>query len=278
LFVLFLFIFLRRERAIEHPILELRFFRNRAFWVGNLLGFTASFAMYGIIAFMPLLAQSLHGGTALQAGLVITPMSLGWSAASIVAGRMSHRVGEPLLIRSGMAFMTAGFLLAMMTWAGSPVWFLMLCVGLTGVGMGCQTPALMLTVQQCLEAQNIGVATSTQMLARTIGGAVGVSVMGAAVTGSMVSMIRRLEESGLLASFPASARAHFAEPQKLLDAGLRPALTGTQLDLVLSAFVDALHSVFIIGVIVLVVSIALSFLLPRILTRLSVAGKGGDAA
>jgi EmrB/QacA subfamily drug resistance transporter len=178
LLLLFVLLFLRRERRAPSPLLELKFFTRRAFWVGNLLGFIASFAMYGVIAFVPLYAQSILGGTALRAGLVITPMSLSWSAASIIAGRLIVRVGENTLIRFGMVMMAAGFVLALVPTDDATVGYLILCVTTIGIGMGCQTPSLMLSVQHSLEQANVGVATSTQMLARTIGGAVGVGVMG----------------------------------------------------------------------------------------------------
>lgn len=262
LFLLFLALFIRRERAAPNPVLELGFFTRRAFWVGNLLGFLSSFAMYGVIAFVPLFAQSVLGGTALQAGLVITPMSLSWSAASVVAGRLTHRLGENPLIRFGMLMMVLGFVLALFTTYDTSVGYLILCVATVGIGMGCQTPSLMLSVQHSLDQANVGVATSTQMLARTIGGAIGVGVMGSAVTGSMLRQFAALEAEGTMAGFPERVRELSGDPQKLLAPQVRSMLSGDQLATVLTAFTHAMHAVFLTGLVVIVAGSLVSLLLP----------------
>lgn len=263
LVLVFLFLFMRRERFARSPLLELGFFTRRAFWVGNLLGFIASFAMYGVVAFVPLFAQIVQGGTAIQAALVITPMSLSWSGASILAGRLTHRLGENTLVRFGMAVMVAGYILALFTAYDSSAAFLALCVFILGAGIGCQTPALMLSVQHSIGQQNVGVATSTQMLSRTIGGAVGVAVMGAAMTSSMVRQVGEFDTQGKLSAFPPLIREMLSDPQKVLDSHVRALLSGDQLALIMAAFTRSLHAVFICGLAVIVLGLVLTMLLPR---------------
>ena len=260
--ILFLTLFVVQERRAESPILELAFFRRRAFWVGNLLGFLVSFTMYGIIAYVPLFAQSVQGGTAVQAGLVIMPMSLAWSASSVASGRLVSRVGENTMIRLGMVMMTAGLLLALFIHYDSSIPYLVLCVVTVGFGMGAQTPSLMLSVQHSLDQKNVGVATSTQMLARTLGGAVGVSLLGSILTGSMGLRIRELGAAGMLDRFPEPAKALFGDPQKLLGLDIRPLLSPVDLATVLSVFTDALHTVFLTGLAIIVAGLAISTSLP----------------
>ncbi len=261
-FILFLGFFVVQERGAESPLLELAFFRRRAFWVGNLLGFTASFAMYGIIAYMPLFTQSVQGGTAVQAGLVITPMSLAWSASSVASGRLVSRIGENAMIRFGMVMTAIGFLLALFIRVDSSISYLILCVVSAGVGMGAQTPSLMLSVQHSLDQKNVGVATSTQMLARTIGGAVGVSLLGSILTGSMGLSIQELAGAGTLDRFPEAAKALFGDPQKLLGLDIRPLLSRQDLTTVYSVFTDALHTVFLTSLTIIVAGLAVSAALP----------------
>ena len=262
LVLLFTALFIRRERRAPSPLLELGFFGRRAFWVGNLLGFISSFGMYGVIAFIPLFAQSILGGTPLRAGLVITPMTLGWSAAAFVAGRLTHRIGENPLIRFGMLMMVLGFVLAMFTTYDTSLGYLILCVSTVGVGMGCQTPSLMLSVQHSLDPANVGVATSTQMLARTVGGAVGVGVMGSAVTGSMLREFTALLQEGKLAGFPERVRELASDPQKLLAPQVRSLMDHDQLVTVLTAFTHAMHAVFLTGLVVIIAGALVSVLLP----------------
>ena len=263
LFLVCLLLFVRHERRVEHPVLELRFFRRRAFWLGNLLGFMASFAIYGVIAYVPLFAQTSAGGTPVQAGIVITSMSLSWSSASVLAGRQVYRVGEKSLILVGMLLMSAGFFMILVSPSAAPLSYLSLCVVVIGLGMGCQTPSLMLSVQHSLDPANVGVATSSQMLARTIGGALGVSVMGSAVAGRMLSRFTELASAGLLAGLPLEAQAHMAAPQELLSAKMRGMMSQGDLRLVLETFSLAVHEAFAIGLgVVLLGALATAFL-PR---------------
>jgi EmrB/QacA subfamily drug resistance transporter len=267
-------LFVRHEGRVEHPVLELQFFRRRAFWVGNLLGFMASFAVYGVIAYMPLFAQTSAGGTPVQAGIVITSMSLSWSTTSIMAGRLVYKVGEKTLITAGMVVMSTGFGIILLTPAGASLAALSLGVVVIGLGMGCQTPSLMLTVQHALDARNLGVATSSQMLARTIGGALGVSVMGSAVTGRMLLRFQELAAAGRLGGLPPEARIHMGEPQELLSAKMRALMSAADVQLVGDAFSSAVHGAFGIGLAVVVLGTLGAFLLPR--STLHSTGKGGE--
>jgi EmrB/QacA subfamily drug resistance transporter len=239
--------FLRHERRTENPVLELRFFRMRAFWLGNLLGFLASFAIYGVIAFVPLYAQSRTGGTPVQAGMVITAMSLSWSTASVTAGRLVYRLGERTLVTVGGVMMIAGFLLILFGAAGGGMAYLALSVAVLGVGMGCQTPSLMLAVQHSLEPKHLGVATSSQMLARSIGGALGVSVLGAAVAARMTERFAELQMSGELGNLPPAVAQLMGEPQQLLSGSMRALMSAEQNLRVIGTFAGAVEGAFVIG-------------------------------
>jgi EmrB/QacA subfamily drug resistance transporter len=128
-------LFIWREARAPDPILHLQFFRARGFSVGNVLGFASNFAMYGIIAYIPLFAQITQGGSAMEAGAIITPMSLSWSLAAVVSGRLARRVGEVHLIRLGIVMMILGMVLARMASPEIPFWQLILVVVATGLGM-----------------------------------------------------------------------------------------------------------------------------------------------
>lgn len=241
--------FVIHERREEHPILAPAFFARRVFWLGNLLGFMAGFAMFGTIAYLPLLVQNLRDGGPLRVGVVMMAMSLGWSGASFIAGRSVHRAGENALVRAGIPLMLAGFLLGVFTTQDSPLAMLVAMAVLCGVGMGMQTPALLLAVQHSLEPQHIGIATSAQMLSRSIGGAVGVSVAGAAVA---LLMGRSL----------AGMAGRTGSPQELLGAEVLASLPGADRELVRAAFVSSIHAVFFIAIGVLGTALLLTVLLP----------------
>jgi EmrB/QacA subfamily drug resistance transporter len=253
-FLLSFTLFLWRETRASNPILELRHFRRRGFWLGNLLGFLASFAMFGVVAFVPLLAQTIQLGTALQAGLVITPMSLSWSGSAIVSGRLAHRLGERTLVWFGMLMMALGLVLSHFIEADTQMGYIILCVVVMGIGMGSQTPSLMLTVQRSLDLQNLGIATSTQMLFRTVGGAVGVSVAG---VGILLSM-----RDYLLQRLPGPLVESLDDPRKLLDPRALALLGPEEGGVVLEAFAGAVQIAFTISLVVVILSLLLSTFLP----------------
>ena len=139
--------------------------------------------------------------------------------------------------------MILGMLLARMASPDTSLLYLILVVVAAGIGMGTQTPSLMLTVQQSVNQADVGVATSTQMLARTLGGALGVTVMGAVMIASMSralgslpsgllplgGSLRELLEPGLMSTLsPGAQRAMLCGPlrraERRLHAGSRHCL------------------------------------------------------
>ncbi len=263
LFVLIMALFLSVERRAKDPILPLQFFKKRVFSVCNLCGFLGGFAIFGSIAYMPLFIQSVQGGSPMKVALVLTPMSLGWSLAAILGGQLFHKFGEKRIVLIGMLSMATGFFLAFFIRYDSSVEYLILCVTIIGMAMGIQTPALLTAVQNSLHKSVLGVATSSQMLARTLGGTIGASLMGATLTHSMQSEFTDLLQSGVLTKLPETVQSHLNEPHELLSAQVRAVLSPDLLNIILSAFTHALHNVFIIGFVVAFIGVLLSLLLPK---------------
>jgi EmrB/QacA subfamily drug resistance transporter len=262
LFVLMINLFVRVERGAAEPILPLQFFRIKSFAASNICGFIGAFAIFGGVAFVPLFIQSVQGGSAMKAAMVITPMSIGWSGASITAGQILHKVGARKIVLVGMAFMAVGFLLASFVSIDTPLYYMMVSATAIGVGMGVQTPALLTTAQNSLHSGVLGVATSTQMLSRMVGGATGTAIMGAALTHSMRNEFENTP-SGFLAGLPETLRSHLGEPHRLLSESMRSNLDPEHLSYILNVFSHALHNVFLTGLIVAVLGIVASTFLPR---------------
>jgi MFS family permease len=254
--------FIRTEKVAKDPMLPLEFFRIKAFSAANVCGFIGGFAIFGGVAFVPLFIQSVQGGSPMKAAIVITPMSLGWALASVVAGQVLHLTGPRRIVLSGMTCMGTGFLLASFVRSDSPLYYMILSTTLIGVGMGVQTPALLTTAQNALHSGVLGVATSSQMLSRMLGGAIGTSVMGAALTHSMQEEFLH-SSSGLLASLPDAVRSHLSEPHELLTESMRANLDPQHLSYILSVFTHALHNVFITGLVVAAAGLFGGIFLPR---------------
>lgn len=178
------------ERRAVDPLLPLNLFRDRLFSVAVVHGLLAGWAMFGSTSFIPLFVQSVLGTSATQAGVTITPMLLGWVTASIIGARLMLKVGYWRLGLIGMTSLSLGTFLMSQASVTVSQTLLMVFVALMGIGMGLSIPSLLIAVQSSVERRHLGAATATVQFSRTIGGTLGVSVMGAALALRLTSGLR----------------------------------------------------------------------------------------
>jgi MFS family permease len=211
-------------------------------------GILTGWAMFGSISFIPLFVQSVMGTSATQAGITVTPMLLGWVTASITGMRLIIKVGYRNLGRIGTACLVIGALLMTTIGAGSSQLLLMAFITLMGVGMGLSIPSFLVAVQSSVERRQLGTATSTLQFSRSIGGTLGVSVMGVALS---LRLAANLRAAGLDAGLVS----------KLLDTGSGAAAaaeTGARL-----ALADAIHLVFLIAFVAALLGLVVIFFMPH---------------
>jgi MFS family permease len=175
------------ERRAADPVLPLHLFREKLFAIAIAHGVLTGWAMFGSISFIPLFVQSVLGTSATQAGITIAPMLLGWVTASIIGTRLLLKVGFRRLAILGTALLVLGsFLMSRVDENTSQV-LLMSFVTSMGVGMGFSIPPFLIAVQTTVERRYLGTATSTMQFSRSIGGTLGVSVMGAALSARLIA-------------------------------------------------------------------------------------------
>ena len=194
------------EQAVADPILPFALFRNPTVTVATAVGFLAGMALFGAIAFTPLLVQVTTGGSATTAGQILTPFYLTWVLASIVAARLLLRVGARASTVVGTAAVFVSFTALPWLAVGSSRAAVFADVGLMGTGLGFAMLPLLLAVQHSVSRTELGIATSLNMFARSIGGAVGVTIMGAILTAGLGGSPRltpaALEGAGLAGLSP----------------------------------------------------------------------------
>jgi EmrB/QacA subfamily drug resistance transporter len=245
--VLFIALLWVEARAAD-PILPLPLFRERLFTTSVLHGILTGWALFGSISFIPLFVQSVLGTSATQAGITITPMLLGWVSASIIGMRLILTVGYRRLGLVGTSlFATGAFLMILLNAASSQV-MMMAFVTIMGVGMGLSIPSFLVAVQTSVERHYLGAATSMLQFSRSIGGTLGVSVMGAALSMRLAS---NLNASGLDPSLVAQLLDPIPGSEIVIDAGVRLAMA------------DAIHLVFVIAFVSAVLGLVTAFFTPR---------------
>ena len=180
--VLVLVAFVVVEGRAAEPIVPLRLFRNRMILAAVVTRFLAGMAMFGALSFVPLFLQSVTGATATGAGLVLTPFVLGWVVMSVLSARLVLRVGYRTVVVAGMASLTVAFLLfgrwSVTLTSGSA----MFDVLLAGIGMGMVVVPMLIAVQSVVQRSDLGAATSLTQFFMSIGGALGLSLMGAVMS------------------------------------------------------------------------------------------------
>ena len=166
------------ERRAADPVLPLELFRDRLFATATAHGVFSGWAMFGSLSFVPLFVQTVMGASATEAGSTLTPMMLGWVLASIVGGRLLLRMSYRTLAVFGMVLLTLGAFLVSQAGSDTTRAVIMVYLSLMGIGMGLSIPSFLIAVQSAVGRRQLGTATSTLQFSRSIGGTLGVSVMG----------------------------------------------------------------------------------------------------
>jgi EmrB/QacA subfamily drug resistance transporter len=177
--------FVVSQRRVAEPILPLGVLASRLVAVSTLCSMLVGIAMFGALSFVPLFVQGALGRTPREAGAVLMPLLLGWVLMSAVTGRLLPRVGHRPFVIAGLSCVMFGFFGLAGVSSQTPFWRLYADLGLMGMGMGMAMLSLLLAVQASVPKSQLGIATSLGTFARSIGGAVGVAVMGAMVTASL---------------------------------------------------------------------------------------------
>jgi EmrB/QacA subfamily drug resistance transporter len=174
---------LRQLRAAE-PLLPLSLFRIPLVGISCLTGFLVGCTMFGTMSYLPLYAQGVLGGSALDAGRVLMPMAIVWPVGSALAGRLILRLGYRVSVMLGTALVLLGTvqLLVVLT-PSSAQWHFIPPMATLGLGMGFSVTGFVIAVQNAVGWGQRGLATATAHFSRSIGGAVGTALLGAVLNG-----------------------------------------------------------------------------------------------
>ncbi|MGI9825410.1 MDR family MFS transporter [Agromyces sp. Marseille-Q5079] len=164
-------------RMKQDALLPMKLFRIPTFSVVAGLGLLVGFAMFGAMMTIPLYLQLVEGATPAQSGLLMLPMIVGLMISSIASGQIIARTGRyrvfPIL---GTACMALGYLWLTFLTADRDIWFIMVGMGIVGLGLGQLMQTLTIASQNAVTARDMGVATSASTFFRQIGGTLGTAV------------------------------------------------------------------------------------------------------
>ena len=178
--------FLFVESRAEGPIIALNLFKNRIFSVSMAILFITGLGMFGTVAYIPIFIQGVIGKTATNSGLLLFPMMMSSVVASTITGQIMSRTGKyKILGILGLATSTFGmYLLSTMTvhTQNSEVVRDMI---LLGGGLGVTFPIFSIAVQNAFPHNKLGVVSAATQFFRSIGGTVGVAIMGSIMNNNL---------------------------------------------------------------------------------------------
>jgi EmrB/QacA subfamily drug resistance transporter len=170
------FIYAERK-AGDEAILPLKLFKSRTFSMVTILGVIVGVGMFGGMMTLPLLIQIVSGATPTESGFLMLPMVAGMMSASIVSGQVTSKTGQyRIFMITGTGMLTLGYVSLFGYQYDTPMWVLSISMVIIGMGLGQLMQTLTLAAQNSVAPQDIGVATSSSMFFRQMGGTLGVAV------------------------------------------------------------------------------------------------------
>ena len=251
--------FVAVERHAREPLLPMTLFRNRNFVVASSVGLILGLALFGSVTFLPIYLQVAKGVSPSASGLMLMPMMFGMLITSILSGRIISRWGRYKLFPvTGTAIMTFGLFMLSRLSLDSHQWQTSLDALWLGLGMGMVMQVLILAVQNSIEYEYLGVATSGTMLFRSVGGALGVALFGAIFAGGLRARLGPEGLDFLTNAVPAAVR------------GLPPVMQQEYIDAVMAA----LRPVFVAATCIAALGFVLTIFLQEIELRDTAPAEG----
>lgn len=177
------------EQRVGDPVLPLWVFRHRVLTSSMIGAFVVGMVMLGMTSYVPVYAQQVLDASPVVAGLAVAAIAIGWPIAASTAGVVYLRWGFRPCLLGGAAFGVVGTLIVL--GAGPDTSVALLATGclVLGFGLGYVASPGIIAAQSAVAWRERGVATGTNMFARSVGSAVGVAIFGAVANGVVVGRI-----------------------------------------------------------------------------------------
>lgn len=261
--------FVAWTRRAATPLIDLGLFRDRRFTGGVVPSTVMTFALFGVLFALPQYFQGVLDARPLGTGLRLLPLIGGLMLAARLSPRLVDRLGDRVVIVTGVLVLVAGALAGAATSLDSGYGYVATWLVIVGLGMGLMLPAAMTVAMSALSADRGGAGSAVLMTVRLVGGAFGSAVLGSLLSAGYRGHVR-------VADLPAPAARAVRQG---LNGGVTvakrlgdPALLGS----VRTAFVHGMDVVLVTGGGLLLLSAAVTLvLLPR---RAAAAAPTGEGA
>jgi EmrB/QacA subfamily drug resistance transporter len=258
--IVLIVLFLLQEARASEPILPLTLFTNRIITISSIGGVILGVVMFGITSYVPLFVQGVRGGTATSAGITLGPLLLAWPIAATFSAKIILRYGYRLTAGVGALLVAIGVGLVTLLQTSSTLPYIVVAMLVIGTGLGLMSTAFILSVQNAVPWNVRGVATASTQFFRTIGGTVGLALMGTILNLQMAARF-----APILAQYPAVVAhlpKHIAPSNVLLTPDVRQSLPVDFLNQLQTALAQSLFWVYALMFALAVIGLATMFLFP----------------
>jgi EmrB/QacA subfamily drug resistance transporter len=201
--IIALFVFIVVEGWIKYPMLDLNFFRRRAFSGSTFIAFASYFSIFSIFFFVALYLEVVSMSGAYQLAEDFLPMLGGMVLASLFTGRWVGRVGSRVPMMAGCLIAAVGVALTdFVVGPGAGLSTVGWTMGIAGIGFGIIVVPVTSTALTSIPAANSGMAASMTNTSRELGAVAGVAILGSIVNGQLtVNLTQRLIAVGVPAAY-----------------------------------------------------------------------------
>jgi EmrB/QacA subfamily drug resistance transporter len=177
--------FVAHELRTEHPMIQLRMFREQAFRLAMGAMLFVTMGHFVRLVFLPLQLESLRGFSAMKVGMLFFPAAVVTAFAMNAGGRLVDRIGPRRPILAGTAFIFVAMIGFSRLSLTTPVALIIVLMGLQGIGVGLMNAPAMVAGLSELPPNLVSQGTAMRSLTSQVAGAIAVAAFGAVVSGRM---------------------------------------------------------------------------------------------
>jgi EmrB/QacA subfamily drug resistance transporter len=190
--------FVRRSLQVDHPVLDVRLYKNKAFSAASLTMFALGAALYGGLILMPLYFQIVRGEDAVRTGLLLAPQGIGSAVAVWGASRAIERFGGGVTALAGGVIGIVSTIPFLFLGGHTSLVWLSAALVVRGFGVGLSTMPAMTSAYRALRPEQVNDATPQLNVLQRVGGSIGTAIL-------TVILQHHLDHAGTSASAQAGA-------------------------------------------------------------------------
>ncbi|MFC7491386.1 MULTISPECIES: DHA2 family efflux MFS transporter permease subunit [unclassified Knoellia] len=170
----------------EHPLLDLRLFKNKNLTVSTITMFIFAGAFFGGLLLVPTYLQQVRGEGALDAGLLVAPQGIGAMLTMPIAGVLADKIPVGRIVPVGLVLITGGMFALTQVDGNTSYWgYLIPVLFVMGLGMGATMMPLMTSALKTLTAHQVARGSTLLNISQQVASSIGVAIISVVLTNGL---------------------------------------------------------------------------------------------